>query len=147
MAKRKTKKSKSRRRSRVGALNGDMSLLIGAVGGALVARIAASKMTSVKPVYQAAGQAAIGFILSKQTNSMFRGAGIGLFVSGAISGAQSLNMLSGIIGRADRPIVFNTAGRQLNGADGVPQISGYNHADDLGNPELALISGLYDDYS
>jgi hypothetical protein len=149
MAKKKSKARRSSGRRRMGAVPGgaNLQILLGAVGGAIASRFITKAAAGLDPKVATAVnvvKAAAGYFAFGQTNPFVKGAGVGLFVAGSMDIATGFGLLNGIAGT---PVVF----RQLTGApqrNVVPEISGA--ADYVGNtvpPEIALISGIYDDYS
>lgn len=117
MAKRKSKKTVTRRR-RVGAVGGGMLSTFGGVAaGAIAARIVSSKLLSrLDPKIGSAITLAAGVFLTSQRNPMLRGVGLGMFGAGVISAGQSFNLLSGIPSRS--------SWLQMPDSDQMPVISG-----------------------
>ena len=84
MAKRKSKKSPSRRR-RVGAVKGGENLTLilgGAVGGIATAMLAAKVAPQMDAKIKGAVAAVAGFLVSKSKMPLLKGVGIGMGISG-----------------------------------------------------------------
>lgn len=154
MRKRKKHRGGGGRRRMSGfSMGGDVGTLIAAAGGAILGRFIQTKFSSVNPKIMAGAQVVGGWFLTKQKSPMMKGAGTGLFVSGAISLGQNFGLLSGIGMGYSPTVTFKADQAQLEGINQDMQVisGGDQVADDMMmgsvDRELALISGGFDDYS
>lgn len=152
MARRKkTGRRRTRRGARMGAIGGDLNLLLGVAAGALVGQlIAANKQlqTTIQPQFMAFAQAGLGLVGAGMKQPILRAVSIGLFANGTIALAKNFGMISGI---GQYPISNYPPNYRTDPAleqNVAPLISGPNYDNDsMGVPELALISGMFDEYS
>lgn len=139
MAKRhhKTKKHHSRRR-RVGAIGGDgMKMIIGAVAGAVAAGFASSKLATVDSKIKNGAMVVAGFLLTKNSNPMIKGAALGIAAIGGVGLVKDTGIISGApMMELDRVSGFNSYPNnpQLNA------IAGFNQY--VNNPQQNVISGV-----
>lgn len=143
MAKRKKGSKKSGSRRRVSGVGGDVLKIIGgAVGGALLGRMIATKVTALSPKIMYGIQAAAGvFGAMKIKNPLIKGAGIGLAVNGAIGEAQQFGIISGI---GDAPAFNPASNRILNRASQQRQVGDvyYPQPNVVGAfPSLSVVGG------
>ena len=144
MAKRRKKKSSSRRRGRVGAMGGDFQILAGVAVGLIAGRFIKNAVTSLDPKIMGAIQLVAGWFVSGMGNPLIKGAGFGLFGNGALSLAQSFNLIG-------MPTLYprGIGAPQSNVTPLISGAGGYDSDDpELGRsitPDVALISGVYGD--
>lgn len=129
MAKRRSRSKKStRRRRRVGGASNDLLMTIvggvaGAVGGKLLANVAAKALPSLSPTVQkwgvAAAQAVGGYYLAKKGKpGLMKGIGVGLAISGGMNVANNL----GLPGMGRVPVMIPTRGGLVGGFSDVPRL-------------------------
>lgn len=139
MAKRRKKRSSgSRRRGRVGAMGGDFQVLLGVAAGLIAGRFIKNAVATLDPKIMGAAQIVVGWFVSGMGSPLVKGAGYGLFGNGALSLAQSFNLVG-------MPTLYP---RRISGpaTNVTPLISGTGYDDDLGEvPNVQLISGIYGD--
>lgn len=152
MAKKHKAKKRTGRRRRVGAASSPvMSLLTvgaGSLLGKFVSGQVATRFANVPPIAVAGVQLVGGFLLAKGRSPVMRNLGVGVFANGIGDATKSLGILNGVMGA---PSV-----RMIGGQDNVVPLIGGAGDDmnfdgvDMGNldaPEIAVISGTYDEYS
>lgn len=139
MARRKKRTHHSRRRGRVGKMGGELSILLGVAAGLIGGRFIKNSLATLDPKIMGAIQLVAGWFASGMGNPIIKGAGFGLFGNGALTLAQSFNLIG-------MPTLYprSIAGPQSNVA---PLISGYDSDSDINGvpPDVALISGVYGD--
>lgn len=119
MAKRR-KKAVTHRRRRVGAVgSNDVKTVVGTVAGILAGRLLSTKLgATLNPKIMAAVQLLGGGVVAiKAKNPLLKGIGYGLAANGALTGAQSFGVISGIAGT---PLVFTN--RSIQGSYSVPRV-------------------------
>lgn len=142
MAKRKSKKTVTRRRRVSGIGGANLQTFGGVAAGAIAARLVSSRfLSTMDPKISSAIVAGAGIFLSMQKSVMLKGVGLGMFGAGVISAGQSFNLLSGVPSRS--------SWLQMPDSDQMPVISGSGAKNFLDNknvgsfpPEsIAVISG------
>jgi len=117
MAKRKSKKTVTRRRRVSGIGGGNLQTFGGVAAGAIAARLVSSHVLStMDPKISSAIVAGAGIFLSMQKSVILKGVGLGMFGAGVISAGQSFNLLSGVPSRS--------SWLQMPDSDQMPVISG-----------------------
>lgn len=138
MAKRRKKKSSSRRRGRVGAMGGDLQILLGVGAGLIAGRFIKNSVATLDPKIMGAIQLVAGWFVAGMGNPLIKGAGYGIFGNGALSLAQSFNLIG-------MPTLYPRGIGQSPQSNVTPLISGTDDGLDGVPPDVALISGVYGD--
>jgi hypothetical protein len=147
MAKRKAKKSytKRRRRSRMGAIGKiDLMAPIAMIGGAVVGRFLVNKFLA-KQTGIIKGAAQVGAGLGVQLfvkNAMAYNAGSGMVAAGGLTLIQSVAPNLAIGADSDNGILFISGTDEINTVNGVDQIG----ADPM-NDEINTVNGVDEDYN
>jgi len=114
-------------RRRVSGMGDGLPLLLGALGGALLSRVGANmamkQWPTMNPKLLAAGQAAVGFVLTRTKHPMLQAAGVGAFVQGGIAAGTAFGLITGM-GGVGQPMVWQS--RRLKGYNDVPQVGNVN---------------------
>lgn len=145
MAKRKAKKSytKRRRRSRMGAIGKiDLMAPIAMIGGAVVGRFLVNKFLA-KQTGMIKGAAQVGAGLGVQLfvkNAMAYNAGSGMVAAGGLTLIQSVAPNLAIGAEGDSEILFISGTEDISTVNGVDQIG----ADPM-NDEINTINGIDED--
>ena len=103
-----------------------MELVLGAIGGAIVAKVAKKVIpTTVNAKYVAIGEVVLGggVVMFAKKSAFLKGAGLGLAAAGSLDTLSSFGLIAGV-GGMGKPIVFTTDGRGVNGFRDVPKIGG-----------------------
>lgn len=139
MAKRKKAPKKTTRRRRVGAIGGDgLKLILGAIGGSIVAGVVGSKLPAtlddkVKGLILAAG----GYFVAKQSSPIVKGMGIGIAATGGLTLAKAI-LPAGTIG-ALNDAYMNGFNEYANNPQ-MNAIAGFSV--NPNNPQMNVISGI-----
>jgi len=145
MAKRKAKKSytKRRRRSRMGAIGKiDLMAPIAMIGGAVVGRFLVNKFLA-KQTGIIKGAAQVGAGLGVQLfvkNAMAYNAGSGMVAAGGLTLIQSVAPNLAIGAEGDSEILFISGTDEINTVNGVDQIGA-----DAMNDEINTVNGIDED--
>jgi hypothetical protein len=124
-------------------MGGDLQILLGVAAGLIAGRFVKNMVATLDPKIMAALQAAAGWFISGMGNPLVKGAGYGLFGNGALSLAQSFNLVG-------MPTLYPRLGAPAQNVTPLISGAGYDYSDDpeLGRsitPDVALISGIYGD--
>jgi hypothetical protein len=121
-------------RRRVSGMGDGLPLLLGALGGALLARVggnfAMKQWPTMNPKLLAGGQAAVGFILTRTKHPILQAAGVGAFVQGGIAAGTAFGLITGM-GGIGKAVVWQS--RRLKGYQDVPQVGNVNSYPKPGN--------------
>lgn len=133
----KSKRSGSKKR-RVGAVGGGdgVQLILGAIGGAVVSGIVASKLPATMDAkIKGAILAVAGFFVAKQKSPLIKGMGIGVAASGGLTVAKSL-LPAGTIGEIGYMAGFD----QYANSPQMNTIAGFDQY--ANSPQNNVISGV-----
>ena len=152
MAKHKRKAGGRRKgtRRRIGKIadKGTIALAAGVAGGAFVATLAASKLSSLDPKIKAVVLAAGGVFIAGQNNPIIKGIGLGVAGAGVLSLANSFGLIPSSVSGIGAPLIQFTP-RGINGFNNYPNfpqantIAGFNQypnapqINTIGNMNLA----------
>ena len=151
MAKRKTKKTTSRRRRSIsGVGGGNVTQLLSMVAGAVAGRIVAKQLEGkAKPAIVNGGIAAAGYFGSGMVkNPMFKGLLTGMAIIGAVGALQSTGVISAISGVDDNlqlEYMSGTDNLDVLAGDDEDQFANMNGLNDAGTysgtDELSILAG------
>jgi len=147
MAKRKVKKSytKRRKRSRMGSIGAlDLMSPVAMIGGAVIGRFLVNKFLS-KQNGTIKGVAQVGAGLGVQLfvkNAMAYNAGSGMIAAGGLTLIQSVAPNLAIGAESDNGILFISGTDEIDTVNGVDQIG----ADPM-NDEINTVNGVDEDYN
>lgn len=128
MAKRRKKSSGGHKRRVSGLkMGGDVELIIGAIGGAILTKFAkkvipATLDTKIVAGVETLGGGAVATMFGKKSN-FIKGLGIGIAAMGAVDLGTSFGLITGV-GGMGKPIVFSAKpdGRHVTGYRDVPKV-------------------------
>ena len=148
--KRRSHKKHSRRRHHIGAKGGAVTDALAMIAGAVIGRVASSKLSSsVNPKILAGGQIVLGMYLPKMMKNRFAsGLGAGMIVNGGVQALQSFGVISAINGIGADVQVDYVSGDgefdEMSGSANIQEIAGGMDDDALGYYDEGIMSGSSD---